>query len=285
MDLWSINPVTGEFDLVGTGQVSADGSVINTISGGIRNSSWHLFSTVPPEPVLPDDNPANADEACNRCPVSQSVNSEVDFHSGAVTEMHALPTYQVLGTDLGVRLTYDSLRADPRPIVHVGYKNVDPSTFFVPGRTSLVASLQVERCGLRLSGARRTTVNSSFGDGVNYLDDSPNAKFGGRRLASRPRDQPSGKYLYGLASGFVTSTPHPANLWAALSTAASTNCWSSTPSTAPSAAAGECRAAAYRGRTPTARCLLIDGDGSELLFRRPPQGSDLYQLRRATSPK
>src|SRR5262249_19316020 len=37
MDLWSINPVTGQFDNVGTGQVSSDGKVVNTVSGGIRN--------------------------------------------------------------------------------------------------------------------------------------------------------------------------------------------------------------------------------------------------------
>ncbi|MFM8004589.1 MAG: hypothetical protein ACKO86_06505, partial [Dolichospermum sp.] len=41
MDLWSINPVTGDFDDVGTGRVSNDGTVIETIDGGIRNSSWH----------------------------------------------------------------------------------------------------------------------------------------------------------------------------------------------------------------------------------------------------
>jgi Bacterial Ig-like domain len=43
LDLWSINPATGLFDIVGQGQVSANGLEINTISGGIRNSSWHFF--------------------------------------------------------------------------------------------------------------------------------------------------------------------------------------------------------------------------------------------------
>ena len=42
MDLWSINPVTGEFDDVGDMRVSADGMTIETISGGVRNSSWHF---------------------------------------------------------------------------------------------------------------------------------------------------------------------------------------------------------------------------------------------------
>src|SRR5262249_40883691 len=55
MDLWSINPASGEFDNVGQGRVSADGSVIQTISGGVRNSSWHFFSPPPPNPDNPDD--------------------------------------------------------------------------------------------------------------------------------------------------------------------------------------------------------------------------------------
>jgi len=45
MDLWSINPVTGEFDDVGDMRVSGDGSTVETISGGVRNSSWHFFTS------------------------------------------------------------------------------------------------------------------------------------------------------------------------------------------------------------------------------------------------
>ena len=57
MDLWSINPNTGLFDKVGKGKVSADGSVIETISGGIRNSSWHFFALPPGTPGDPNFNP------------------------------------------------------------------------------------------------------------------------------------------------------------------------------------------------------------------------------------
>lgn len=42
LDLWSINPSTGFFDNVGKLRVSEDGSLIETISGGIRTSSWHF---------------------------------------------------------------------------------------------------------------------------------------------------------------------------------------------------------------------------------------------------
>jgi membrane-associated phospholipid phosphatase len=56
MDLWSINPNTGLFDKVGQGKVSADGSVIETIEGGIKNSSWHFFSDPGFTPADPNFN-------------------------------------------------------------------------------------------------------------------------------------------------------------------------------------------------------------------------------------
>ena len=43
MDLYSINPETGDFEIVGVGRVSEDGSVVETISGGIRNSRLAPF--------------------------------------------------------------------------------------------------------------------------------------------------------------------------------------------------------------------------------------------------
>jgi hypothetical protein len=58
LDLWSINPQTGLFDNVGKGQVSIDGTTIETIAGGIRNSSWHFFSLFWPRAKDPD-NPYN----------------------------------------------------------------------------------------------------------------------------------------------------------------------------------------------------------------------------------
>ncbi|MEL7498440.1 MAG: Ig-like domain-containing protein [Planctomycetota bacterium] len=67
MVLWSINPITGLFDNVGTGVVSADGNVVETVSGGIRNSSWHLFSPNPASTVDASENPNNEDKACDPC--------------------------------------------------------------------------------------------------------------------------------------------------------------------------------------------------------------------------
>ena len=149
MDLWSIDPLSGTFDIVGTMQVSTDGSVIETIEGGIRNSSWH--TAVPQES---EDPPEMEDNKCNRCEAgsgstsisdntsnySSNYASEVSFYTGEVTEAHNLVSYQSQGVSRGVSLVYSSLRADPRPIIQLGSSNVVPS----PDRY-FVAKLVVNR--------------------------------------------------------------------------------------------------------------------------------------------
>ena len=60
VDLWSINPTTGDFEIVGQAQVSADGQSTATIKGGIRNSSWHFVAGSPGDP---NDNPRNENNA------------------------------------------------------------------------------------------------------------------------------------------------------------------------------------------------------------------------------
>ena len=124
MDLWSINPSSGFFDKVGVGKVSIDGSVIETISGGIRNSSWHFFTPPPPTPEDPNKDDRNQDENCNKCESASRFHSEVELHSGALRESHELVGYHSLGETRALVLNYNSLRADPRPIVHFGYSNV-----------------------------------------------------------------------------------------------------------------------------------------------------------------
>lgn len=80
MDLWSINPFTGLFDNVGTGQVNADGSVIETISGGIRNSSWHFFAPPPEVTKDPNANPRNSKDDCDDCKATANFNSDVELY-------------------------------------------------------------------------------------------------------------------------------------------------------------------------------------------------------------
>ena len=92
MNIMSINPVTGEFDDVGDAVVSPDGSKIVTVSGGVRNSSWHFPE---PPPKAADAPPEEPD--CEQCEASGASGSTVSFSTGAITETHDLVSYQSLG--------------------------------------------------------------------------------------------------------------------------------------------------------------------------------------------
>ena len=197
MDLWSIDPVTGEFDDVGDMEVSADGQRVETISGGVRNSSWHFGTPRPPKPKPEPD-----EDECEECDEKGEANSVVDFSSGELTETHALPTYQSLGAARGVELVYNSLRADPRPILHAGYEDVNPNIFSVPSALKVVARASVDINGI-------SVVSDGFDDPGQF------GLLGGENFWSIPAgggpldvalqmdlvDQPTGVYPYSLNIG------------------------------------------------------------------------------------
>ncbi len=211
MILWSINPVTGQFDNVGTGQVSTDGKVIQTISGGIRNSSWHLF--IPPIVGTATDvtnDPFNELNNCDSCKARLSqaiemhdVGSDVEEHSGAVVEDYNLASYQSLGVARGVSLHYDSVRADPRQIIHLGYNQVDADASLY-----LVASLNVKAQGVDIHapGISNKQFGLSIGDNVWKVPNfPPNPSLQNRTtgdlaasLQVDMRNVPSGVYDYNL---------------------------------------------------------------------------------------
>ena len=201
MDLWSINPVTGEFDKVGVGQVSANGSVIDTISGGIRNSSWHFFD--PPAPTGPKDKGDPRNKKPGGCPAKKDATSSCELHSGALIETHDLVTYQSQGIARGLTLTYDSLRADPRPIVHFTFDDLNPNQYSVPSAVRLIAELDVSRNGI-------TTEVAGFAGGDHGLTGNKNiwrlpleAGTVDAALQVDLRNQPTGMYDYTLRSGML----------------------------------------------------------------------------------
>ena len=57
-------------------------------------------------------------------------------------ETHDLVNYSSNGQSQGITLTYDSLRADPREIVHFGYDNVNGSR--LDPSSKLVAELTIQ---------------------------------------------------------------------------------------------------------------------------------------------
>lgn len=145
LDLYSIDLITGEFVDVGDLQVSSDGSVIETIAGGLRNTSWSIPTPRTQEAMVAPSahpyTPQDAELACDPCgPATIKRNSAIELYSGVLTETHDLVTYQSLGETRGLRFVYDSLRADPRPIIHFGYRAIQGDL-----RRTLVASLTIQR--------------------------------------------------------------------------------------------------------------------------------------------
>ncbi|PHR92220.1 MAG: hypothetical protein COA78_33630, partial [Blastopirellula sp.] len=209
LDLWSINPETGEFEIVGLGQVSPDGSVIETIEGGVRSSSWHLFA--PPTPLPPPSfanpklstfNPANG---CQVCKNQQTFASVVETHSGAVIETHNLVSYQSLGVERGLSLVYDSLRADPRPIVNFGFGDNSGGNVI---SDQLFAKLSIDLDGTTYQLPGYTPDSSDFDGQLNAVPADGGEHFfspiPGGGLAALQMDlsfQKSGRYEYDLTTG------------------------------------------------------------------------------------
>lgn len=269
MDLWSINPTTGLFDNVGTGEVSADGSVIQTISGGIHNSSWHFFTPPPsPAPDNPNDNDYNEETGCFDCSKTTApATSEVELHSGAVIETHELVDYQSLGVNRGLTLTYDSVRADPRPILHFGYSNQ-----VLDSDRRLVAELTVSRGnfqyqlpgwsgGMGLDGGEHIWSLPSEGSRIDAA------------LQADLRSLASGRYDYQLTTGLLSLSNDLFNGATSLSNGKLLHVNSiGSPFGSGWGVAGWQELV----ENPDGSVLLIDGDGSELLFEAPNEAGEVY---------
>ncbi|MFQ4138137.1 peroxidase family protein [Nodosilinea sp. PGN35] len=271
MDLWSINLNTGDFEVVGTGRVSVDGSIVETVEGGIRNSSWHFFARVPDEfEVL------FAEQSCNSCTQTGGFNSEVEFQTGAVIETHALASYQSLGEDRGVQLVYDSLRADARPIVQVGFGEVDANAL-APGfteRLRLIAEMTLD-----INGLGYTVPGYSGGlglDGGEHFWRIPNqtGPVTGS-LQADLRDIASGIYKFDLSAGIYLNS---LDIQFVGSSKAQTGQLIHV-NTVNSAFGSGWGIAGVQQIVENAdgSLLLIDGDGSELLFKAPTRAGEHYQ--------
>lgn len=198
MDLWSIDPETGDFDNVGTGVVSDDGSAIETVSGGIRNSSWHFFA---PPPETPDgDNDRQPDNTCNECQGTVAGTSEVELHSGAVIETHELVPYSSLGSDRSLTLTYDSLRADPRPIVNFGFSDVS-GNFGPSAPFRLVAELSIKGDNFEYQVPGYEGGQYGFNGGEHFWTLPNNGTRADAALQADLSAVPTGFYQYELDSG------------------------------------------------------------------------------------
>ena len=203
LDLWSIDPVSGEFVIVGMGKVSEDGTQIETISGGIRNSSWHLFN--PDMSSVDSDSSSGADECGDTCPLTEDSESEVELYSGAYIENHELVSYHSQGQTRGITLRYESLWADPRPILDFQFDNVPGWVTMDPAGQQLVGSASVTHNGVAVTPIYNP--RPSPGDDLTSLIqtwDLPQGETSFRgAFPAQMIGFDSGVYDYQISAGFV----------------------------------------------------------------------------------
>ncbi|MCA9153461.1 MAG: VCBS repeat-containing protein, partial [Planctomycetales bacterium] len=295
VDLYSINPITGEFEIVGTGQVASSGQQIETVAGGIRNSSWHFAAQQISEKQMekkndPAKNPLNQEEGCDRCedlakklkeePIVPSDDgnatklqrrgetttestgtSEVETHSGALRESHFLVSYQSLGEERGLSLHYNSLRADPRPIFHFDAVNVSEGDV-------LVASLTVSRGGLELQVPGFAGGQFGLQGGEHFWDLPEGVNDVDAALQVDLRDQPTGVYDFNVAFG-----PRRFNgqIFAGTASTFTTPMTIINSINSPFGAGWDLAGLQQVIENPDGSVMLIGGEVTELMFK--PQGA------------
>ena len=265
MQIWSIDPIAGDFAIAGTGQVSEDGSVIETISGGIRNSSWHVAAP-PPDVVLGPDG-RTPQPGVHVCPPLGDLTSAVDLHSGVLLESHDLVSYQSLGIVRGLSLRYDSLRAYAEPIVHV-QATVRPRT----NARYLAASLSWSR-GTTSFLAPQHTATTSSGNELKGHFWQPTAGTHTVALKTNLSSVSTGIFDFSTRAGLFSDTN---DTW--------TGQWQSAGGGGQIAHVNSINSAFGAGwgisglkqvmEEQSGSVLVVDGDGSEQIFA--PDGSGGY---------
>ena len=140
MNLWSLDPLAGAFEIVGVGRMSS--SVINTISGGVRAADWHGFFP----PGIGGGGTGGGDQRKNKKKkkeTKQCGNSAIALCTGVLSEVHTLASYRSMNTDRSVQLVYTSDTADPYVVIEEDAQVLPQSA--VPNQVSMSLRVGVPR--------------------------------------------------------------------------------------------------------------------------------------------
>jgi hypothetical protein len=218
--------------------------------------------------LQPENNPHNPDRGA--CTATGGFNSEVEFSTGAVIESQDLVTYQSLGVTRGLTLRYDSLSADPRPIIHFS------TTGTYTSNQLYIAKLTIRRGNFRynLPGSTGNQYGLTGGENFWAIPATNSGTIDGA-LQVDLSDQPSGSYQY-----YVRSDVQPLNPAAPQFTPlAKSSVGSFKHLNRIGSSFGNGWALAGWQEliiNPDASVLLLDGDGTQLLFDRPSLLNTLY---------
>ncbi|MEZ4713144.1 MAG: hypothetical protein R3A44_38500 [Caldilineaceae bacterium] len=150
VDLWSMDHETSRFFIAGQGRVTSDGAMIETIDGGIRESSWHF-----PMPPLgdPEKTPDGSEESDTNDDC-QNFSSSIGTADGCLLVSATLPAYASLGTAQDLTFVYSSKRAYPQTLLP--FQAILPNRAAVP----LQMSYTLNNFG-GLSDSRRIYLDTS----------------------------------------------------------------------------------------------------------------------------
>lgn len=132
VDIWSLDPESGTFVIVGTGRVTLDGARVDTVAGGIRAADWH--GILPPGGGL-GDSQNNNDNRNRRKRCHTKAGSAVALATGNVTVDHDVASYRSQNASRSLRLVYNTETAAPRPVVST--ETTVPVRAAVPPKISL----------------------------------------------------------------------------------------------------------------------------------------------------
>ena len=224
VDIWSLDPQTGTFVIVGVGRVTDDGLSIVTISGGIRAADWHAPLPPGPDPDNDDNNEDNEDPD-KEC--EGETGSSTSVLTGNLTVNHTLPGYQSQGRTRNLRLVYRSLCAAPRPVItsnvtvsqraavpltvstRLDVAGVDQGTELFTDTSGLNESVDEtirQAVGFDASGMATGLYRYRLSLTSNYSSSSISGGQGGRVIVNNQIDSPfgAGWQLTGLSKLHVT---------------------------------------------------------------------------------
>ncbi|MDH5668629.1 MAG: hypothetical protein OEY86_11510, partial [Nitrospira sp.] len=163
LDLWSLSPDTGTFYVAGQMQVSADGTRLETISGGVRKTAWH-FALAPSAAVPPVQNRVTG--GCTECGMN---GAEGDLTEGTLTQTVTVPGVRTQGVSRDLTLQYNSMTADATPILPItatlDVRAAVPQTF---SADLTVGGLKQGNRGYWDASVMSETTTSSTRMGVSY---------------------------------------------------------------------------------------------------------------------
>ncbi len=113
VNIWSLDAENGVFHIVGIGEVSPDGLTIQTVTGGIRAADWY-GEWINQSTSGPLANNLNQDLCKEQ---GRKAGSVASLCTGGLSETHQLVPYFSQGQTRQLELVYNSVSADPSPVI------------------------------------------------------------------------------------------------------------------------------------------------------------------------